>query len=165
LDYKVFIGIGSNLGNSLKNCLKGIDYISKNPCITQVVPSSLYITSPVSDIKQNNFINCAISIEWGGSPFELLNYLQSIEHEMGRIRREKNGPRIIDLDILLFSNLVINTPDLVVPHPELHKRRFAIMPCLEIDPHIIHPISKRPLVDFLNEIDEKQTCKKLPLDI
>ena len=84
---------------------------------------------------------------------------------MGRTRKKKNEPRIIDLDILLFSNLVLNTPRLIVQHPELHKRRFAIIPCIEIDPHIVHPFLKRPLIDFLDEIDEKQTCKKLPLEI
>ncbi|HNZ59684.1 MAG TPA: 2-amino-4-hydroxy-6-hydroxymethyldihydropteridine diphosphokinase [Syntrophorhabdaceae bacterium] len=157
--------MGSNLGNSQKNCLKSIDYISKNPRITRVVTSSLYITSPVSNINQNDFINCAISIDWESDPIELLDYLQSIEHDMGRTRKKKNEPRIIDLDILLFSNLVLNTPRLIVPHPELHKRRFAIIPCIEIDPHIVHPFLKRPLIDFLDEIDEKQTCKKLPLEI
>lgn len=84
---------------------------------------------------------------------------------MGRTREIKNGPRIIDLDILLFSDLILSNPSLIIPHPELHKRKFAIIPCLEIEPEIIHPLYKKPLKNFLCEIEEEQMCKKLPLDI
>ena len=84
---------------------------------------------------------------------------------MGRTRKIKNGPRIIDLDILLFSDLILSNQRLIIPHPELHKRRFAIIPSLEIEPEILHPLYKKPLKSFLCEIEEEQICKKLPLDI
>lgn len=165
MDRRTFIGIGSNIGNSLENCLASIKNISKDRRATRISPSSLYLTSPVLEIKQEDFINCAVSLEWDDTPLELLTLLQGIEANMGRTREIKNGPRIIDLDILLFSELILSNPPLIIPHPELHKRKFAIIPCLEIEPDIIHPLYKKPLKDFLCEIDEEQMCKKLLLDI
>ncbi len=165
MDQKIFIGIGSNIGNSRGNCLTSIKTISKDNRATRISSSSLYLTSPVSEVKQRDFINCAISLEWKGTPLELQSLLQRIEASMGRTRKIKNGPRIIDLDILLFSDLILSNPHLIIPHPELHKRRFAIIPCLEIEPEIIHPLYKKPLKSFLCEIVEEQMCKKLPLDI
>ena len=165
MDQKIFIGIGSNIGNSRGNCLTSIKNISKDNRATRISSSSLYLTSPVSKVKQRDFINCAISLEWEGTPLELQSLLQRIETSMGRTRKIKNGPRIIDLDILLFSDLILSNPHLIIPHPELHKRRFAIIPCLEIEPEIIHPLYKKPLKSFLCEIEEEQMCKKLPLDI
>lgn len=161
MDSRVFIGIGSNIGNCIENCQKGIAEISKNPRVSNVVTSSFYITSPVSHIKQNDFINCAISINWKGTPFDLLDFLQTTEKNMGRIRNIKHGPRIIDFDILLFSNLVMKTPNLIVPHPELHKRRFAIIPCIEIDSDIVHPLLKIPLNVLLQDTDKEQMCTKV----
>lgn len=165
MDHKIFIGIGSNISNSQENCLTSIKNISKDGRATCISSSSLYLTSPVSEVKQGDFINCAISLEWEGTPLELLSLLQRIETIMGRTREIKNGPRIIDLDILLFSDLILSNPSLIIPHPELHKRKFAIIPCLEIEPEIIHPLYKKPLKNFLCEIEEEQMCKKLPLDI
>jgi 2-amino-4-hydroxy-6-hydroxymethyldihydropteridine diphosphokinase len=165
VDHKAFIGIGSNIGNSRENCLTGIKHISNDNRAGYIASSSLYLTSPVSDIKQDNFINCAVSFEWKGTPLELLNLLQKIEATMGRKRAIKNGPRIIDLDILLFSDIIMDGPQLVIPHTELHRRKFAVIPCLEIEPELIHPVFKKPLKDFLCEIGEEQVCKKLPLDI
>jgi 2-amino-4-hydroxy-6-hydroxymethyldihydropteridine diphosphokinase len=165
VDRKIFIGIGSNIGNSPENCLTSIKNISKDGRVTCISSSSLYLTSPVSEVKQGDFINCAISLKWKDNPFELLSLLQRIEASMGRTTEIKNGPRIIDLDILLFSDLILSNPSLIIPHPELHKRKFAIIPCLEIEPEIVHPLYKKPLKNFLYEIEEEQICKKLPLDI
>jgi len=111
-------------------------------------------------MRQNDFINCAVSILWDGSPFELLHLLNSIEREMGRVREVRNGPRIIDMDILLFGELTMETPSLTIPHPELHRRKFAIIPCVEIDPTIIHPVFKKPLKEFLLEIEDGQRIEK-----
>jgi len=118
--------------------------------------SSLYATSPVSGIAQEDFVNCALSIDWDDTAFELLHLLNDIETEMGRERGIKDGPRIIDLDILLFSDAVIDEASLTVPHPELHRRKFAIVPCLEIEGEIIHPSYNKPLKEFLPHIDDNQ---------
>ena len=161
MDRRIFIGIGSNIGNSQENCLTSIKNISKDDRVKRISFSSLYLTSPVSEIKQDDFINCAVSLEWEGAPLELLSLLQRIEITMGRTRATKKGPRIIDLDILLFSDLVSQNSYLTIPHPELHRRKFAIIPCLEIEPEIVHPAYNKPLKDFLCEIGEEQVCKKI----
>ncbi len=152
----VFIGIGSNIGDRIRNCIDGINAIAGDKRAHIRSKSSLYLTSPVSEIPQEYFVNCAISIDWDDTASELLHLLNKIELEMGRERGTKNGPRIIDLDILLFGNAVINEASLTVPHPELHRRRFAIVPCVEIEREIVHPSYNKPLKEFLSHIDDSQ---------
>jgi 2-amino-4-hydroxy-6-hydroxymethyldihydropteridine diphosphokinase len=159
---KVLIGIGSNIGNGIKNCMEAIKKISTDKRVDLKKISSFYTTSPVSEIKQDDFINCAILIDWKDTPKELLELLLNIENAMGRKRETKDGPRIIDLDILLFGDTILDEPFLTIPHKELHKRKFALVPCLEIDPHYIHPVHKRPLNDFLLNIGNDQIITKLP---
>lgn len=158
---KVFIGIGSNIGNVIKNCMTAIKSISSDKRADLKSISSFYTTSPVSKIKQDDFINCAVLVSWEDTPHELLEFLMDIENSMGRTREIKDGPRIIDLDILIFGDTVIDESSLTIPHKELHKRKFALMPCLEIDPNFILPTLKRPLNDFLPEIGEDQLVTKL----
>jgi 2-amino-4-hydroxy-6-hydroxymethyldihydropteridine diphosphokinase len=160
VDQRVFVGIGSNVGNSANNCISSIEKLRDDTRVKLLSKSSLYATSPVSPIRQNDFINCAASILWKEPPFELLELLNSIECEMGRVRGMKDGPRVIDLDILLFGDLVLETPSLTIPHPELHRRKFAIIPCIEIDPTIIHPVFNKPLKEFLAEIEDEQKIEK-----
>lgn len=160
-DKQVFIGIGSNIGNGIKNCMIAIKSISSDKRVYLKSISSFYSTSPVSEIKQDDFINCAILVSWEGTPNELLEFLIGIENNMGRTREIKDGPRIIDLDILLFGGTVLDEPSLTIPHKELHKRKFALMPCLEIDPNFIIPTLKRPLNDFLPEIGEDQVVTRI----
>ncbi|MBA4389416.1 MAG: 2-amino-4-hydroxy-6-hydroxymethyldihydropteridine diphosphokinase [Syntrophus sp. (in: bacteria)] len=161
MDKKILIGIGSNIGNGIKNCMAAIKKISSDKRVNLKVISSFYTTSPVSEIKQDDFINCAVLVSWEGTPHELLQFLTGIENSMGRTREIKDGPRIIDLDILLFGDRVLDEPSLTIPHKELHKRKFSLMPCLEIDPNFIIPTYKRPLNDFLPEIGDDQVVTKL----
>ncbi|HOP86457.1 MAG TPA: 2-amino-4-hydroxy-6-hydroxymethyldihydropteridine diphosphokinase [Syntrophorhabdaceae bacterium] len=156
MEGNVFISIGSNLGNSLNNCITAIERIKADMRARLIKQSSFYKTSPVSDITQDDFINCAINILWSSSPLELLSFLSKIETEMGRKRLIPKGPREIDLDIIFFDNLLINTPQLIIPHPEAHRRKFVIIPCIEIEPHIIHPSFNRKLKDFLDDIGDEQ---------
>ncbi|OPY71871.1 MAG: 2-amino-4-hydroxy-6-hydroxymethyldihydropteridine pyrophosphokinase [Syntrophorhabdus sp. PtaU1.Bin058] len=153
---RVFIGIGSNVGDRIKNCIDGIKAIARDrrACIRSA--SSFYLTSPVSEITQEDFVNCAISIDWDDTAFELLHLLNGIEAGMGRMRSIKDGPRIIDLDILLFGDAVIDEASLTVPHPELHRRKFAIVPCIEIEEGIVHPSYNKPLKEFLPHINDSQ---------
>ncbi|MHB8110999.1 MAG: 2-amino-4-hydroxy-6-hydroxymethyldihydropteridine diphosphokinase [Syntrophorhabdaceae bacterium] len=154
----IFIGVGSNLGRSYKNCVTAIKHISSDERVNLRSISSFYLTSPVSNIEQDDFVNCAIVIDWIGEPEELLGFLQHIETSMGRVREKKNGPRVIDLDILLYGTLIINTDTLTVPHKELHRRKFALMPCIEIEPDLV---LARPLASFLPEIGDEQRIEKL----
>ena len=153
---RVFIGIGSNIGDKIKNCINSIKAIERDKRTRMQSISSLYRTSPVSEIAQEYFVNCAISIDWDDTASELLHLLNGIEAGMGRERNTKNSPRIIDLDILLFGDALIDEASLTVPHPELHRRKFAIVPCIEIEQDIIHPLYKRPLKEFLSHIDDSQ---------
>lgn len=133
----VYIGLGSNLGNKEENIRKAIDLMREKSKILKI--SSLYETEPVGYKEQDWFLNCAIEIETELKPHELLKFLLSIEKRLGRIRKIKNGPRAIDLDILFYSNRIINKNDLIVPHPRLHKRLFVLEPLKEICPDLIHP--------------------------
>lgn len=161
MDEKIFIGIGSNMGDGIKNCMTAIKRISSDKRVDLKSISSFYTASPVSEIKQDDFINCAILVSWEGAPHELLKFLAGIEQGMGRTRKMKDGPRIIDLDILFFGDMVLDEPSLTIPHKELHKRKFALIPCLEIDPNLIIPTYKKPLNDFLPEIGDDQVVTKL----
>jgi 2-amino-4-hydroxy-6-hydroxymethyldihydropteridine diphosphokinase len=150
-----YVGIGSNI-DAYENCVKGLRRIIENEGVEFLALSSLYRTSPVSPIAQDDFLNCALKIRWARSPRELLALLASVELERARRRDVPLGPRTLDLDILLFDNLLLDAPDLAIPHPGLHERRFAIVPCLEIEPGLVHPRLGRPLASFLPAIGDEQ---------
>ncbi|MBP1734544.1 MAG: 2-amino-4-hydroxy-6-hydroxymethyldihydropteridine diphosphokinase [Deltaproteobacteria bacterium] len=159
---RVFIGIGSNVGDSQGACIKSIRELIKDGRLRLQGFSSLYRTTPVSEIPQDDFVNCAVFVSWAGSPLSLLEFLMGIENRMGRVRDgKKDSPRVIDLDILLFGNLVLHEHSLIIPHAELHKRKFAMVPCLEIDPQIIHPALRRPLATFVSKLEEAQSVERI----
>jgi 2-amino-4-hydroxy-6-hydroxymethyldihydropteridine diphosphokinase len=153
---RVFIGVGSNVGDRQKNCLDGIRGVVGDERAGTWALSSFYRTSPVSPVSQPDFINAVLMLEWSGSPAELLSLLLKIERGMGRQRTIALGPRNIDLDILLFGDLVLETADLVIPHPRLHERKFVLIPMLELDPDLRHPRLSRPLVELLEAIGTEQ---------
>lgn len=128
-----FIGLGSNLHNPLKQVLLAIDAINHYSSINILAKSCLYKTKPYGNTEQDDFINAVIKIETSLSCFELLNIIKVIELEQKRERTLKWGPRTIDLDILAYNKEIFNTPDLKVPHPDLHNRVFVLKPWCEID--------------------------------
>ena len=149
-----FVGIGSNMNDPVNQCLKAVVRLSETSGIKHLRSSSLYKTEPVGSVEQMWFINTVAEIRVKLTPYELFNALQSVEKEMGRLRNEKWGPRIIDLDILLFGQEVVQQEDLIVPHPELHKRRFVLVPLCEIASYVIHPsfgVSIRGLMERLED--------------
>jgi len=158
---KALISIGSNMGDRVNNCILSIKKIKVDKRTVALKQSSLYQTSPVSEIMQDDFINCAISIYWDSTPYELLRMLNSIEEGMGRKRGIPKGPRVIDLDIILFGDMVIDTGQLKVPHPDAHRRKFVIIPCIEIEPEAFHPVFNKKLKDFLCMIGDEQRITKL----
>ena len=133
-----FIGIGSNLGNRHENCLHALELLEKRG-VTVKKKSSLYETEPWGVKDQPRFINMAVQIETTLEPKELLWLLKGIEKEIGRQDSFHWGPRLIDLDILLFNDLVLNEENLKIPHPYLHEREFVLRPLNEIAPDVIHP--------------------------
>lgn len=149
-----YIGIGSNLGDALKHCRDAVKIISHTKGMTLQGKSSFYKTEPVGIEEQNDFINAVVEIKTTILPKELLDVLQKIESTMGRIRKIKGGPRVIDLDIIFYGQSMIREPNLIIPHPEMHKRRFVLEPLCEIASYFIHPafgISIRGLMDRLND--------------
>jgi 2-amino-4-hydroxy-6-hydroxymethyldihydropteridine diphosphokinase len=149
-----YIGIGSNLGDALKNCQYAVENLSRIEGIELKRSSSFYKTEPIGIENQNLFINAVVEIRTVLSARNLFLALQNIEKDMGRKRKVKGGPRIIDLDLLFYGQDVIREADLVVPHPEIHKRRFVLVPLCEISSYFIHPafsVSIRGLKDRLND--------------
>ncbi|MCD6486912.1 MAG: 2-amino-4-hydroxy-6-hydroxymethyldihydropteridine diphosphokinase [Syntrophobacterales bacterium] len=149
-----FLGIGSNVGNPVLNCAAAVKRISDIDGVGMLRCSSLYKTQPVGFEEQDWFVNGVIEIRTRFRPRALMNAMQRVEDEMGRVRGEKWGPRVIDIDILLYGQIVIKEEGLVLPHPELHKRRFVLVPLNEIAPCAIHPafgISEKGLLDRLQD--------------
>ncbi|HUN54970.1 MAG TPA: 2-amino-4-hydroxy-6-hydroxymethyldihydropteridine diphosphokinase [Smithella sp.] len=149
-----YIGIGSNLGDSLKNCKYAVEKISRIKEVELTAQSSCYRTQPVGMENQNYFTNAVVEIRTSLSAKDLLRELQNIENGMGRKRDVKGGPRIIDLDLLFYGQNVIEEHDLIVPHPEIQKRRFVLEPLCEIASYFIHPsfgVSVRGLKDRLDD--------------
>jgi 2-amino-4-hydroxy-6-hydroxymethyldihydropteridine diphosphokinase len=149
-----YIGIGSNLGNALKNCHHAVESLSLTKGIEITRVSSFYKTDPVGIENQNLFINAVVEIKTALSACNLFQTLQNIEKDMGRERAVKGGPRVIDLDLLFYGQEVIHDADLIIPHPEIPKRCFVLEPLCEIASYFIHPdfgVSMRGLKDRLSD--------------
>ncbi len=152
-----YIGIGSNLGKPLQNCQDALEKISCVYGVQLIKVSSFYFTEPVDIIADNHedwFINAVCEIRTNLNARDLLGKLQCIEKAMGRKRKIKGEPRIIDLDLLFYGQDIINEDDLKVPHPEIYKRRFVLEPLCEIASFYIHPafgVSIRGLKERLQD--------------
>lgn len=143
-----FIGLGSNLDDRLAYINKGIELLeSGNKCSIRNV-SSIYETKPYGYIEQNNFLNCVTEISTSLSLQELLNLTKNIEAQIGRIKREKWGPREVDLDILFYNDLIYSDEKITVPHRDVLNRDFVLIPLCEIAPDFIHPVEKRKICDL-----------------
>ncbi len=149
------MGIGSNEGDPVTNCLDSIERISSLKDVTVLRRSSLYRTEPVGFTEQDWFINCVAEIKTLQTPHILMQMLQHIEIEMGRTRNKRGGPRIIDLDILLYGQEVIGGENLSIPHPELHLRRFVLVPLNEIASYAIHPVFGVSIKGLLDRLEDK----------
>src|SRR3989344_7379500 len=134
--HTAYIGIGSNLGDRLHHCKLAIQTIDHEPHIQVSKISSWIETKPIGYTRQNNFINGVIEIKTTLSPLLLLKTLKSIEEQAGRKKNFKWGPRVIDLDILLYDDISMKTTELTIPHPEIHNRAFIRDHLLEINPQL-----------------------------
>ncbi|MBT6595223.1 MAG: 2-amino-4-hydroxy-6-hydroxymethyldihydropteridine diphosphokinase, partial [Nitrospina sp.] len=129
--------------------------------IEVIARSSLYESEPVGKIEQDWFVNTAVAIRTSLTPEALLNALFKIEKTLGRERREKWGPRIIDLDILAYEDRVIHTTALTLPHPEMTKRRFVLLPLSEFAGDYMHPVENKTIHTLLQELPESPQVKKV----
>ncbi|MBN1380039.1 MAG: 2-amino-4-hydroxy-6-hydroxymethyldihydropteridine diphosphokinase [Deltaproteobacteria bacterium] len=149
-----YIGVGSNMSEPAKRCLESAERIDEIGGVKVLRESSLYRTEPVGITDQDWFVNAVIEIRTILTPKQLLIALKQVEDDMGRKESTRWGPRIIDLDILLYSQEIVQEESLRIPHPELHKRRFVLAPLCEIASYVIHPafgISMRGLLDRLED--------------
>ncbi len=149
-----YIGIGSNMADPRGNCLEAVKKIGGiGGCRVESV-SALYLTEPVGVRDQEWYVNGALCLSTGLSPFDLIGRLLEIEADMGRVRTMKWGPRIIDLDILLFGQDIINDAALTVPHPMMHLRRFVMAPMVDLAPDLMHPVLLKTMIELYRELPQ-----------
>ena len=138
--HKAYIALGSNLGDRRKTILDAAELLRGDPCIAELTLSSLHETEPVGGPPgQGRYFNAAARVETTHTAADLLQRMLTIEQQLGRRRAERWGERTIDLDLLLFDDAVIETPDLIVPHPRMHERTFVLAPLAEIAGDVVHP--------------------------
>ena len=149
---KCAIALGSNLGNSLDTAANALKALTNIPGIDLIATSSWYQTKPVGP-PQPDYINGCVVLQVRQNPEELLTILQAIELQFGRVRTEKWGARTLDLDLLLYKDLVLHTPKLTIPHPRMTERAFVLVPLAEIEPNWIEPVSKKAIAQLAKEVD------------
>jgi len=153
-----YLSLGSNMGDRAAHLRDAIARLQSEGRILLV--SSFYETEPVEFTDQAWFLNCALALETTRTPRQLMSDILTIEQEMGRQRIQKKGPRILDIDILLFSDQIIDSPDLTVPHPAMQNRRFVLEPLAEIAPEARHPVLKKTIRELLDALPTGQTVRK-----
>ena len=153
--HTAIISIGSNMGDKIGNCQSAIESLDRVETSAVVKTSPFYRTAPVDFLDQDWFINAAVQLKTDLAPIRLLQQLQEIQRSAGRVSDPiRFGPRIIDLDIIFYDDAVIDAPQLVVPHPRMHKRAFVLQPICDIDPQLVHPVFQRRVLDLLRELDD-----------
>ncbi|HEX5564458.1 MAG TPA: 2-amino-4-hydroxy-6-hydroxymethyldihydropteridine diphosphokinase [Sporosarcina sp.] len=136
-----YLSIGSNLGDRLAILQEAVRALDSNEKMDVTSVSAVYETEPVGYTEQPNFLNIVVELQTSLDPFELLAACQSIEQSLGRVRDIRWGPRTADLDILLYNNETIVSENLTVPHPRMHERAFVLIPLLELNPDVKHPVT------------------------
>jgi 2-amino-4-hydroxy-6-hydroxymethyldihydropteridine diphosphokinase len=156
-----YIGVGSNLGDKVHQCEQGLREILRVDRHRLLARSSFYKTQPLGVLDQDWFVNAAIKIETDLDPDALLRSLREIESRLGRRETFRWGPRAIDLDILFFDEETIQTEELIIPHPRLQERQFVLIPLVEIDPHLIHPVLQKTVLQLLENLEDDQGVEKI----
>lgn len=162
-----YIALGSNLGDRWENLSAAVRRLRAEPGLRFVAGSEFYETTPLDcPPGSGDFLNAVVAVETDRSPEDLLALLHRIEHQLGRVRSERNAPRTLDLDLLLYGDRVINTPTLVIPHPRMHERDFVLVPLMElygsVGHEVVHPILKKTANELLEPFQERWADPAVP---
>jgi len=151
---RVYLSFGSNLGDRRLFLTRAVSEVRSLEGVNRVSVSSIYETEPVGLKEQPLFLNIAASLSCSLEPLDLLRALRAVETKLGRSRARPGGPRVIDIDILLFGERIINSPELTVPHPRMLQRRFVLLPLVEIEPGLVDPVTGQPLESAARRLGE-----------
>ena|ERR1700690_2754205 len=151
MNHIAFLALGTNLGDRLANLRAALNAFS--PEIKVVAESKVYETPPWGYEDQPAFLNMAVRCETALEPESLLKRIQQLEVELGREQSFRWGPRLIDIDILFYDDLFLESESLTIPHPRLHERGFVLVPLVEIAPDFVHPVSKKKIKELLASVD------------
>ena len=149
-----YLGLGSNMGNRQDNLDRALEFLSQRLRVGKI--SSIYDTEPIGNTSQPRFLNLVCQVYTRLAPMELLALAKGIESKLGRTLSKSNTPRPIDIDILFYDDQVIETPELVIPHPRLTERAFVLVPLAEIAPDLIHSVNGKSVKELLKELTEVQ---------
>jgi GTP cyclohydrolase IV len=151
--HQVYLGLGANLGDRAGNLAKALEQIRSWGALEKISP--VYETEPVGYRNQADFLNLACLLATELKPKELLRELKAVEKKMGRQTTFRNAPRPIDIDILFFDSLVMESPELTIPHPRVAERAFVLVPLADIAPEFVHPVLQRKISDLLQAADRR----------
>ena len=157
---RVYLGLGGNIGNSIRRLGSAQGALEKNG-VRILKKSSLYQTEPVDFAPQPWFLNQVVEAETDATPFRLLALAKEIESAGGRRPGPRNGPRPIDIDILLMAGVILETDTLVIPHPRLAERRFVLVPLAEIAPRLVHPVLGKTITALLRDCPDRSIVRPL----
>lgn len=163
--HSAWLSVGSNLGDKVANCQQGVACLASHTAVHLKAISQLYKTAPVDDLDQDWFINLAVSLDTTLTPLELLHVLQDIQTRCGRMSQKRRfGPRVLDLDIIFYDDLILHTPELTLPHPRMQDRRFVLQPLADLDARLVHPVLHQTVGELLAGLtDIRQTVELFDL--
>ena len=150
--HRVYLSVGSNMGDKKKHIEDGIKFIKKDQGVRILCVSKLIKTKPYGNTDLDDFINGAVCLETTHGPHELLDLIHDAEKAAKRVRKEHWGPRTLDMDILFYDDLIMCDDDLVIPHPDMANREFVLAPMKEIAPYAMHPITRKTITQMLDEL-------------
>jgi 2-amino-4-hydroxy-6-hydroxymethyldihydropteridine diphosphokinase len=158
-----YLGLGANLGDPPKQLAEALARLGATEEVEVIKVSAFYRNPPLGPPDQPWYVNAAAQLRTRLTPEELLRVLQAIETDMGRVKKERWGPRRIDLDLLLYNGVVLAGPGLVLPHPEMHRRAFVLLPLVEIAPEAWHPLLGKTAAELLAALDPAEVALVRPI--